>query len=979
MGFMSGGNGANSPTYTGLSIQTSAQGVGITLVWGVKVISPNLIWYGDFTPHRDKKGFGKGGEGKNPINKYTVAVIMAVCEGVIVEYEAVWQDKTILTLAKLGFTPFLGNTTQTPWAYMVSNHPDQARSYARTAYLANSAYDLGRSQNLPNHRFEVYAPVNASGRTGYFLPTATRGGVDPNPADIIRDFLTNVQYSIGLPDSVFGAFAGNLDLYRTYCTAQGLLLSPDITGAEQVASVLDRWASLTNSWSFWSGNGIKIVPLGDSVCPAAFPYTESYVTSIPLVASGPGVYGTTLRPGLGAVTTISVEFQAGGALSPVGGSPGQGQYQELGSIGTKYYWFNALDAGKPIVITYSVAANGDTVTYIPNVTPIFDFTYDDFVTEKGVPPITVTISDPADAPNHVKLEFKDRNNAYNSGIAPWKDDGMVDQFGIIDAPTTQAYEICDPAVAQRSAQLIGQRAAYIRRLYEFKLGWEYGSVLEPGDIVSLTDTHIGLTLFPVRLSGLDEDEQGVWSIKAEEFPGGIGTITPASTQSFATTVNTTVNSAVDPGHVNPPGIFEPNSALTNGIAQLWVAASGGPNWGGCLVYVSLDNTNYTNIGTISRPAIQGTLTATLASHADPDTVNTLSIDTTESNIAFPTDATHADADAFRTLSLVTASFSTAAPSNGECLDYGAAATTGAFTADLSYLRRALYGTAAASHASGDFFTRFDLSTSTVAVGNTMLIHNLPPQYIGQTIYLKFCSFNIFAGASEDLSTVTAYTYTPVGTGFGGGTGGVPTTPATPTIVTSAGQNTVAWTPNPLTDNVIAYKVYRAPGLAASFGSATVVGSTSSANFVDPSATAAAAYTYFIVATNIVGDSTNSTGTSVTTGTLSGVFRYDIDSWLYGTQTIATQLIRRFSPPRTVVIGATGHVSNADVAATATTVLTMYKNGSSVGTVTYAAASATGTVSTSGFTLLTSDVFEIVGPTVPDATLANVNTILAGLA
>src|SRR5260221_265225 len=108
MGFMSGGGNAGaSPTYTGLSLQTSAQGVGITLVWGIKRIAPNLIWYGDFTPHRDKKGLGKGGEGKNPINKYTVAVVMALGEGPFIEYETVWQDKTILTLAKLGLTPFL--------------------------------------------------------------------------------------------------------------------------------------------------------------------------------------------------------------------------------------------------------------------------------------------------------------------------------------------------------------------------------------------------------------------------------------------------------------------------------------------------------------------------------------------------------------------------------------------------------------------------------------------------------------------------------------------------------------------------------------------------------------------------------------------------------------------------------------------------------------------------------------------------------
>jgi hypothetical protein len=975
MGFITGSGNASSPTYTGLSLQTSAQGIGITLVWGVKRLAPNLIYYTDFSPHRDKKGLGKGGEGKNPINKYTVAVIFAICEGPIVEYEAVWQDKTVLTIAQLGFTPFLGSATQAPWSYVVSNHPTQARSYARTAYVANSAYDLGRSQDLPNHNFEVVANINGS---GFFLPNATRGGVDMNMADVLQDFLTNVQYSIGLPTSVFGS---SLGLYRAYCTAQGLLFSPDITSQEQVSSVLDRWAQISNSWIFWSGNGIKVVPLGDSVCPPAFPYTETYPTSVPLVASGVGMYGVVLRPGLGACTDLGVTDQiTGAAFTPVGGGPTQGQYQVLGSVGSLLYFFSAADAGRLIKIKYSVAANIDTVTYTPNVTPVADLGYDDFIVEqKGEPPVICTRVDPADAVNHVRLECKDRNAAYNSGIAEWKDQGLVDDFGLIDAPQTQAYEICDLSVGNRSAQLIGQRLAYLRNTYEFKIGIGLGSTLEPGDIVTLTESHIGLTLFAVRIKQLDEDDKNNWQVTAEEFPGGVGTITPASTQSFNGPVSTTVNSAIAPGHVNPPGIFEPASSLTHGVAQLWVAASGGKNWGGCLVYISLDNVNYTNIGTITRPAIQGVLTATLASHADPDTVNTLALDTTESNIAFPTDVAHADADAFRTLSLVTPAFSTVAPANGECIAYGAAATTGAFTVGLSYLRRGLYGTAPGAHASGAYFTRFDLSTATVPVANTMLIQNMPPQYIGQPIFLKFASFNTFGGGAEDLSTVTAYSYTPSGAGFGGGANGVPTTPGAPTAITSAGQNTLSWTPNPLTDNVTQYSVYRAAGLGAAFSAASLIGITTSPNYVDAGLTGGTAYTYFVVADNVAGNSTNSTGTSVTTGA-SGPIRYDIDSWMYGAQTVATQLIRRFESVRTVTIPTTGHQAGADTAATASTVFTLLKNGTSVGTVTFAASATTGTFSIgSPFSLAAADVFEIRGPATADATLANVNIILAGTA
>jgi len=226
---------------------------------------------------------------------------------------------------------------------------------------------------------------------------------------------------------------------------------------------------------------------------------------------------------------------------------------------------------------------------------------------------------------------------------------------------------------------------------------------------------------------------------------------------------------IDPGDVNPPAIFEPSTALTNGKAQVWVSASGGADWGGALVSLSFDGTNFAAIGHITAPAYQGVLTATLANHADPDTVDTLSIDLSDSAGVLPTSATHADAEAFRTLAWLCPAFTTTAPANGELIAYGAVAATGTYTSDLTYLRRALYGTAAAGHASGDFFTRIDLG-SIDSPPNAVLTTDIPAQYIGAALTLKFQSFNVFGNALQDIAAVTAYAYTPGGTGYGGGAG-----------------------------------------------------------------------------------------------------------------------------------------------------------------------------------------------------------------
>ena len=87
----------------------------------------------------------------------------------------------------------------------------------------------------------------------------------------------------------------------------------------------------------------------------------------------------------------------------------------------------------------------------------------------------------------------------------------------------------------------------------------------------------------------------------------------------AQTGNLTINPALVPASVNTPVIFEPNATLTGGVAQVWIAASGGtagvadPNWGGCNVWISADGTNYSMVGTIEGPARMGVLSAALVS------------------------------------------------------------------------------------------------------------------------------------------------------------------------------------------------------------------------------------------------------------------------------------------------------------------------------------------------------------------------------
>jgi len=140
------------------------------------------------------------------------------------------------------------------------------------------------------------------------------------------------------------------------------------------------------------------------------------------------------------------------------------------------------------------------------------------------------------------------------------------------------------------------------------------------DLVQITDARLGASALTVRITAVEEDDEGTLSITAEEFFGGYSTAPLYSSQSGAGYVP---NWNSPPGTANPPIIFEPPPALLKGDLEIWVALSGGANWGGAQVWVSSDGSSYAMAGTVTSPAPQGVLSADLPAHSSPDTVDTL--------------------------------------------------------------------------------------------------------------------------------------------------------------------------------------------------------------------------------------------------------------------------------------------------------------------------------------------------------------------
>ena len=199
------------------------------------------------------------------------------------------------------------------------------------------------------------------------------------------------------------------------------------------------------------------------------------------------------------------------------------------------------------VIPYGdTTLTGNGKTYTPPSAAVYALNDDDFIQDsRGSPVLQIDIEDQTDAYNVVQLEYLDRTNQYNMAIALASDAANVAQYLARRQDPTTVHVICDPTVAALSAQLYLQRTLYVRGQQKFKLGWQY-ALLEPGDIVTLTDAGVGYSAYPARIIQIDEDNKNTFSVITEDYLGGIGNTPIYGAQ---TGVGTLAAQNVDPGGV----------------------------------------------------------------------------------------------------------------------------------------------------------------------------------------------------------------------------------------------------------------------------------------------------------------------------------------------------------------------------------------------------------------------------------------------
>lgn len=444
---------------------------------------------------------------------------------------------------------------------------------------------------------------------------------------------------------------------------------------------------------------------------------------------------------LGDTSVYGVYCRAAGIfLSPVYSEQTEAQ-QNISELLEQTNSAAVFSQGRLKIVPYGdVKLSGNGAAYVPNLTPVYDLTDDDFIVSGAEDPLTVERKTNADAYNQIQVEYLDRANDYNIAVAEVKDQANIEQYGLRPKDAVKMHGICDAKVANHVAQLLLQRALYVRNEYEFKLGWKY-CLLEPMDLVTLTDEGLGLNKTPVRIIEIEEDEEGVLTVKAEDFPMGAATATAYPTQP---SLGYSADYNKSPGNAHAPVVFEAPLQLTGGEPQIWLATAGGDMWGGAEVWISTDGDSYTRIGATNKKARFGSLSAPLASGAVFDRANTLNVEISAGQM---TGGTEQDSRDLLTLCYV----------DGEFLAYETAELKGVGRYTLGNLTRGAYGSNIDRHNAGSQFVRIDEALFKYAV---------PANWVGRTVWVKLVSFNVFGSGVQELAEVPAYSYTIKGAPLG---------------------------------------------------------------------------------------------------------------------------------------------------------------------------------------------------------------------
>ena len=713
-----------------LQIQSSVRGGTIAWLRGRTRLSGNLLWFAGFKgiPHTESQGGkGGGGEVRNTTYTYAADVMMAIGHGPVIDIPKTWRGKLKYsggaTAAQIG-------TVSEAWTVPASGAMTRTLAQAAT-YLCTIAITA-----------PIDGVVTVLARGRHYLVSAA--GVLTVLSDSLRGVALTILYQRAL--STINR-SGLAQLRLSYISGQlaqspwsGLVSYPadsygysGLFGVAATAYDLGTTAQVENHSFEVIAPGAyhldsatpdvdpKIVVseiLVDRVAGASFP--SEYLGDLQAWSDYCVAAGLLISPAITEQIAAAQVVRMAAELTGAAISTTSGRLQ--------------------IVPRSDQAETGRGRTYTPDLVPVYDLDDECYTpASDGDPPLKYRRRSTADRYNVWRLEFMNRANEYNVETIEARDVADIAERGVrVNPNTVQAHWICDAAAARKAVQLMLQRSISVLADYEASLPWHY-SLLDLVDIVTLSDTRLQMDKVPARVTEISENEEGDLVFGFEDYPIGSAS---AALYDHPAGIGYQPNWNVAPGSIDTPVIFEGPAQLagTTGI-EVYIAARGVDlNWGGCQVWTSLDGSNYRQIGTIQGPSRYGALSATLGAGGTFMSVNGLGSAQIISGSA-------TDAAQLATLCFV-------GGAQGEFMAHQAATLTGAGAYNLGSLVRGAYGSPIVGHPNDAVFVRID---DRVARSGP-----LDPSMVGQDLYIKCLSFNLYGAAPQSLAEVSPVVYNVTG-------------------------------------------------------------------------------------------------------------------------------------------------------------------------------------------------------------------------
>lgn len=696
----------------GLPAGSATYGQAVPVVYGhtrvalPNVFAPTFLW-------NQREGYVDS----NAVKLYRQGVMALISQGPITGLGRIWKGKDLFAnLAAVEtanpFTLFLGASTQSPWSFLSSGTAVDTHSCLLTVPSVGPY-----SVQVTDPTFLIATSSKAEHPTYNWFP-----GKPPMTAFALVSTITDsTQYTkSGNILTFHSSFAGS-QIVVTWTFS--VSLAPYAQPYNGIAYIASQALELgqTNSLPQFSAEVYGLIS-GSSDCSPSDILVDILTNGVGLSS---GMVDVELGPdGLAASGLRRWCAQSGQLISPAfTEQKATSDHLDglLQDIGATCLWSESKIKFRPL-------GESSIGTYSPYTTARYGLTNDHFITDDGQPPVLVDLVPQVDTYNTLEVRYLEGSPASGLGVfdeatVTYSDSTDVALRGVVKGSQVDARCITNGPQARRLAEWLTVRQLRKTATYTFTLGSQF-ILLEPGDIVTLTETGLGLSSVAVIITRKEESSDKRLTFTAEPWLGLAHPATISVTTGYSDSTSQTQTPAQE---ANAPTMDLSPDGLT-----AYIAASGSAQgYGSAQIWTSWDNSSWVHQGTLGA-AVHGSLTGGLPVGAVNDTTNTLGVDVSACGRAIP-------------------AASTAAPGfalvGSEVISFSAVTSTGPGTYALTGLSRGLRGSLSSLHYSGCGFLFLDSSVLQFPVSG----------HGGATLYVKLVPVNGSGVVTGSLGSAIAWT------------------------------------------------------------------------------------------------------------------------------------------------------------------------------------------------------------------------------